>query len=156
MNRPLLLLIDLQPSFPAAQRIIKPVLREIKKAIRDNRPIFNLEYGPVALKKTPGIPYLPVYAKITKALKGYSNFSPLQKCEDDGSYVVLHEIWKGECEFDHIRVCGVNADACVHDTVYGISLHQHIPMVIVRKACTTNNPYFNWDSFLEIENVEIE
>lgn len=140
MDNPILLLIDIQPEFSAAKRIIKPVLKEVYKAIQNQRTIFCLEFGPV-----------PTYAKIKKLLKSYPLTCNLQKWDDDGSASVLYEMVRHR--FDHFRVCGVNSDICVLDTVLGIRKKSNIPIVIVRKACATYNSSWSWDKFPRLENV---
>lgn len=90
--------------------IILKCKRELIKAINDNAQIIFLEFrGHGSTVK-----------ELTSLLKEYSytKYAFVSKESDDGSNDLLNVILKNNLP-PNIKVCGVNTDCCVYDTVSG-------------------------------------
>lgn len=90
--------------------IIQKCKRELIKAINDNAHIIFLEYHG----------YGPTVKELTSILKEfkYRKYSFISKEEDDGGDDLYDYISKHSLP-QTIKVCGVNTDCCVTDTVSG-------------------------------------
>lgn len=124
-----LVIIDMQPSFSAARdkKTIDGVIEEIKIA-KNNSPVLVLEY----------VKHSPTDLRIKKELDSISNqVEFITKRNDDGSDDII-------CACDDLelpknfRVCGVNIDACVWETVYGLMCCGHW-VEVVKNACNTSS-----------------
>ena len=125
-----LLVIDMQPDFQAAQlkRVQKNIKREIQKAMELQQLIIYAEY----LKGGPTFRYL------TDLTDGYTRKLVLIK-EEDSAHKALQTM-KEELDlqkFSNIRVCGVNTDACVYRTVRDLCAENILTegVTLVEKAC---------------------
>lgn len=90
--------------------IIQKCKRELIKAINDNAQIIFLEF------RRHG----PTTKELTSLLKEYKyeKYISVSKEFDDGSKDLLNVILKNNLPHN-IKVCGVNTDCCVYDTVSG-------------------------------------
>lgn len=110
-----LCVVDMQPGFWSSDSIIKEVIREIKLAKRRNDGIVFLEMRPDFHNKTHNVLIDTAksggYAKVTYAEKKYN----------DGSDEFVKAVnVSGWSKLKRVRVCGVNRNACVNDTIHGL------------------------------------
>ena len=121
-----LVVIDMQPGFlkrfsefeneMAKDEVIEGCRQAVVKAIADGAEIIDLNYDSKYGDLGPTIP------EIADLWKGYSKMfkgrvSYLQKSQDGGG----DEIMENGVAENEIRVCGINAGACVRDTVWELS-----------------------------------
>lgn len=90
--------------------IIQKCKRELIKAINDDAQIIFLEF----------CKHGPTIQELTSLLKEYkyTKYTFVSKEHDDGSKDLLNVILKNNLP-PSIKVCGVNTDCCVYDTVSG-------------------------------------
>ncbi len=123
-----LLIIDMQPYFDAAydnKPLFQKIKREIKKAINLNNHIMF-----VRMTYCGGIT-----RTLRRAVKGYPNVSVIHKDDSDGSNEVLSKLNK-----THLRVCGVNTDQCVEETICSIAkaYPKRFKIEIIAKGCASD------------------
>lgn len=115
----MLIVIDMQPVFPASEFVMDSVVREVKRAVKRNEWVMLVEYeghGKTAYR-------------ITKHLKGHHKTVKVVKQDDDGSPEIFKRIvrqynrlsWKSIGRVSSFKVCGVNTWACVARTVRGLN-----------------------------------
>lgn len=104
-----LLIIDMQEEFESAcdPRVIRACRREIHEATKRGDGILYVEYE----GDTPVLPDL------TMLTDGYPHAFTCVKVNDDGSQEVNAAVWNYDLPMN-FRVCGVNSDCCVWETVY--------------------------------------
>ena len=122
-----LLIIDTQPIFPASKKIIFKTLEEIYVANSDGMQIVFLEYWANNFGKDQETTSLLLKAAINKSI--------IKKYTQDGSKEVVNYFFKLFGYVPELRVCGVNTDQCVFDTVKGISKKTSNKIAVVSKAC---------------------
>lgn len=108
-----LCVVDMQPKYPAALTIMKEVIREIELAKQRGDGIVFIELKPDDNGKTH-----QSLLDVAHADK-YSKIAYTTKTGGDGS----NEFIDAAAEWfplKRIRICGVNRDACVMDTVRGL------------------------------------
>lgn len=131
-----LVVVDMQPIFPAARKpdVVVGVTKQVLHAMQNNWSIIFLEY------KGSG----PTHEGLLKLTKGYDRKARIRKTKDDGSQAIVRTL-KRRRDFseENFVVCGVNIDCCVWDTVSGLlnKLPAHIR--VVKDACGTDNA-FDW------------
>lgn len=103
-----LVIIDMQKQFYAANKklIIKACQREIKRAIKNKEPIIFVEY------KFHG----RTMRELKDLVKDYKHKHTTIKESNSGAYQIHNAIQKHNLH-KNLRICGVNTDACVLDTV---------------------------------------
>jgi hypothetical protein len=109
-----LCVIDMQAIFSSSQepRVQQSCIREIKKAIRDRSVILFVEYA--------GYPAtIPALTDIV-AQANYKRAYHVIKSRNDGGQEVTDFLTKHHLPKMNMRVCGVNTDYCVRETVDGI------------------------------------
>lgn len=124
-----LAIVDMQYAFTASRSntVIRNCQREIIKAKKNKNPIILVEYS----SQGNTIPSL------VKLIKGYKRTWIAVKSGTDGSREVSNIINHYNLP-RNVRVCGVNTDACVQDTVEGLSKSYIISKVdVVRDACNS-------------------
>jgi nicotinamidase-related amidase len=129
-----LCLIDLQEEFldSITENLLKNVEKEVKTAIRLNRDII------VVLYRDCG----PLIREVANLLRTYPRQRTIWKRDDDGGYEVTAALAMMP---QHVRVCGVNTDACVGETVESMSelfeenaTLRRKRIQVVSKACWTD------------------
>lgn len=130
MDRPVLIVIDMQESFPAALRpeTIKNCQSLIKDAVDKNNPILFLEYeyNPSTLKE------------LTSLTSKYSFVNTIRKITDGGSDNIEQFFFRCRIKPKNIIICGVNTDMCVYETVHGLAHSRaNYNITVVNKACNT-------------------
>src|SRR5574339_388350 len=107
-----LVVVDMQSSFEAAnsRRVRENCKREIKRAMDNGAAIIFVEY----VGQGPTIPSL------VKPTDDYPRTFITRKDDDDGSREVAKVIRDNNLPGKRIKVCGVNTDCCVLETVSGL------------------------------------
>jgi nicotinamidase-related amidase len=102
----------MQPDFEAAQKAIKPVIAEIKKAKANNEFIFIVEYDG----------FSPTYGQILHAVKGYRKSAYIVKWANDGSAQIMEAARRLRVSLSRVKMCGVNLSYCVYETAFGLAI----------------------------------
>jgi nicotinamidase-related amidase len=126
-----LVVIDMQPSFEASQE--KAVLRNcaarIKQAQKDNAAILLVEYEE----------YGKTDYRLRNLLKTYDKTKTVIKCDNDGSVEIKRAIIRAKFPKDLLRVCGVNTDYCVYESVKGLTKQMPKATIeVLTKSCNSN------------------
>ena len=120
----ILVIIDMQPAFPAAKDVetVTNCLDLIQAFKNENKRIVVVEFDG----------YADTHPELNAALKGYAKVERVKKEYDDGSYVLLRLL---ESPRYHITICGVNLAACVARTVKGLLGKGFSKVDLVANAC---------------------
>lgn len=148
MPCPTLVVIDMQPVFEAAGRpkVIAGVTREIIQTKIANGMIIFVEYSG----------FLPTYTPLLDLVKGYSSRIRIKKRNNDGSEQIVRFLESSDCYADHFRICGVNTNACVRDTVSGLLSKTTAKIEVVRDACDwADTEKYDWRCFLRHRNLSL-
>lgn len=136
-----LVVIDMQDGFSASndQRTISFVKQEILRAKQTGMAIVIVEFDPKEMGST--------HREIMDLLIDYERCTTVSKDKDDGSEEILEACLDNGFWMEDFRICGVNSDACVLDTVTG--LLERIPsceITVVQDACncSTGNDNDVW------------
>lgn len=114
----MLVVIDMQPRFPATASVIKEVIIEVKQAVANKEWIIFLTVGKGRTAY-----------RITKHVRGYRKRLSLHKYWDDGAPEIFFALTRRSRRLNaftigqirSIKVCGVNTGACVYSTVRSLS-----------------------------------
>ena len=144
-----LVMIDMQEGFEASEKRAVQIecQKLIKYAISKKMPILVLEY---AGQKWYG----KTHDCLTNLYKEYKHYKLLKKRDDSGAPQVHNYLKKTYKNVSDIIVCGVNIDACVLETVAGLSLRGY-NVKVMKKACNTDNYYRSWSHFRGMANTKI-
>ena len=104
-----LVIIDMQPYFPACKKVVKSVCDYINKAKKYGQPIILVEYYECS----------DSHKKILEAIGSYGMVYLVSKNQNNGSCEVADALKRNKLP-NNLRVVGVNTSACVKDTVYGL------------------------------------
>jgi hypothetical protein len=123
-------MIDMQPCYPASEVVLDEVIREVKRARTNKEWVMILEYGTGR-----------TYYRITRELQGYRRRLYARKYKNDGAAKVFTAITRRNNNLDNknvgriekIRVCGVNTNACVFDTVNSLKILRY-PIEVLAHA----------------------
>lgn len=147
-----LVVIDMQDIFRSATHMnpLVGVTREVMTAIAKRQYILYVEFDE-ARTLTP----------LLNLVKGYRKFGKVMKRFSDGSGEIIKCLKRKNFPFKKLRVCGVNSDACVLDTVNG--LLKKLPnskIEVVKNACASSKANSNlgedsydWDKFVVHPNL---
>ena len=114
--------IYLQPGFAAAPLVAHVARQELLRAKKHNYGVILLQYekhGPTLMQITSGIKHHKV--------------TPVWKNSDDGSIEILDTAFAEGYNVDVIRICGVNTDLCVLQTVLGLRKFSPESKILIRK-----------------------
>lgn len=150
-----LCLIDLQGNFRGSisAKCLRNVEREIELAKEAKRDIL------VVLFKECG----SLIGEVARMLKGYEYQRTIYKKNCDGGFEVINELL--DIKPQHVRVCGVQTDVCVRETVRSMAkLFRYTPKLrnkriqVVGDACwvSYNNDQDGWahsDALKELQDV---
>lgn len=129
-----LVIIDMQDNFlcpvEAYQSTISHTIKEIRLAKRRGDHILIVEFESALsnsgfIHDTVGSKAVPTNADIKKAVGTYRKACFVFKRMVNGGSEVYQTLLEKNIPHSHIRVCGVYADACVHETV--VDLAKRIP-----------------------------
>jgi nicotinamidase-related amidase len=134
---PTLVIIDMQPGFYCADQpdLIEKVCEEVRQAIDDNSGIVVLEYyqGGKTLRK------------IADLLDKHHLVDYTVKEMNDGGEDVAEMIDRNYFDESHLRVCGVNTEACVAETVETLSMiYPDATIEVIEDACNGHDNSFDW------------
>lgn len=151
---PVLVVMDMQPGFTAAQDAITKwfVKQEVTRAREEGRPIVIVEYDPHEMGET--------FDDIRALVEGYELAVIITKGDDDGSAEILHICEKKGFPIASFRMCGVNSDACLLESIQGLA--DKLPecsITVVQDACNcltgkTNDVWY--EDYPAIKQVTVE
>lgn len=139
-----LVVVDMQATFEAANnaRVRNKVKQELSKAMERGAAIIFVEY----IGQGPTIPSL------VKMTDDYNRVYITRKDDDDGSREVKKVIKDNRLPSRDVRVCGVNTDCCVMETVFGISEKiKSVKIKVIAEAC--NSDYNHKGGLQEMKRV---
>ncbi len=147
---PVLIVVDMQLEFKASrdQQTQDAVANEIKKAIAHQEAIIFLQY---ADSKSA------TYQSLLALVEGY-RFCTIREKETDGGAAEVFEACMDEGYWpENFRICGVNADGCIFETVVGLRAKlRNSRIEVLRAACHTDSGYANWPKkFANLKNVAV-
>jgi nicotinamidase-related amidase len=132
--RPTLIVVDMQYQFEASvdPNVVIGVTCEIVKAREYGSPIVVVEYEGCGRS----------HSGFLNLIRNYRRKAIIKKWDDDGSAEIIRTLKRRQFNPFHLRVCGVNSDACVLSTVQGLlaKLNQ-TEIEVVKQAC---GPPINW------------
>ena len=131
-----LVVVDVQPGFDTAgyEPMQRAAIRAIKHARKHNYTILFLEFDG----------YGRTYPRLLAA-SGRQQKNRLNKGRDGGGYVIHPWLEDHHITPAVIRVCGINRNACVADTVSDLSeLYKHARIEIIEDAVHSNRESTNW------------
>ena len=122
----ILCIIDMQPAgFKNSNLIIENVLQLVREAIA------NKAFIVIAQFKGCGITHI----NIIDALQKYPYKEYLWHNKNDKSKPIKELLKSLNIFVRQIKVCGVNTEYCVKDTVHGLAKKFTIPIKVIEKAC---------------------
>ena len=144
-----LVVVDMQPDFSAANNpsVIVGVTREILEAKRKKSGIIFLEYSDTGR----------THEGFSSLIKGYRHKARVTKDDDDGSLEVVKALRRRGFGSRTLRICGVNVDCCVFDTVNGL-LHrlEQVQIQVVKDACGSEwDTGFDWRTFTKHRRITL-
>jgi nicotinamidase-related amidase len=142
--------IDMQPTFAASNDpdVIIGVVKEILEAIREDAPILIVQY----------LGSGPTHRGLMNLVKKYKKSVKIYKQDNDGGKEIVRTIRKHRYSEQHLRVCGVNTDCCVLETVRSLlDLLKESKIEVVKNACGTEHNYgsFNWKTYPLHSNLKL-
>ncbi len=151
---PVLVVMDMQPGFKAAQDAITQwfVKQEVTRAREEGRPVIIVEYDPHEMGET--------YDSIKSLIEGYDRGIIISKSDDDGSAEILRACEAKGFMTASFRMCGVNSDACLLETIQALA--GKLPLcsiTVVQDACNCLTGKANdvWDEdYPAIAQVTVE
>lgn len=140
----------MQAVFEAANntRVISAISEEILHCISEEIPIIFLEYN----QSGDTLPQL------LSLVRGYPHVFRTTKNQDDGSKEVAAVLKKNKLPHKTVRVCGVNADACVERTISGLCRkYPRTEIIVVKNACgTCGGPgHYDWNCYITRRNLKL-
>ena len=125
----MLVVIDIQPDFDTAAKVIQPCQAAIRAAEKNNEVITIVEY------RNHGW----TFPELTNLLYGYERHFPVLKSQDGGGFEVYNSFLRKKLPHPRvIKVCGVNTNACVLETVRGLSkLFYKSSIRVLSRACNS-------------------
>lgn len=148
--QPTLVVVDMQPCFEASLDVdvIVGVTCEIVKARQRGAPIILVEYRGFDIQDR-------THDAFYDLLRNYKRRAIIGKSDDDGSREILQTLKRRQFNSRHLRICGVNSDACVWSTVEGLlEKLDNARIDVVKRACGSEDP-FDWRRFLRHRNLRL-
>jgi len=151
---PVLVVMDMQPGFPAAKDAITQwfVKQEVARAREEGRPVIIVEFDPHEMGHT--------FDSITELVEGYDLAVVITKSGDDGSTEILAACAKKGFSTQSFRMCGVNSDACLLESIQAMA--QKLPecrITVVQDACNCLTGKSNdvwYEDYPAIKQVTVE
>jgi nicotinamidase-related amidase len=146
-----LVIVDMQTGFVAAnsRKTLKNCKREIRKAIKDDANIIFVEYN--GCGRT-----IKELTEITDKIAYKKKFVAIKR-KNSGAKIILKTMKKNNIpttKHTNFRVCGVNTDACVLETVEDLAraLRQRSYNIeVILSAC--NSSYSHKDGVSDLKNL---
>lgn len=145
---PTLVVIDMQTGFGSANHrpTIDAVIEEIQSAIRNKWAIVLVEY----------VGFGTTLPEILKEAKKSPMLTRVDKENDDGAWEVFKTVTDWGYDYWTLRICGVNANMCVRDTVTGlVKLLPETNIAIVDRACHSYME-FDWFWTEKLPTIQVE
>lgn len=124
-----LVIVDMQREFSTHKPVISNVIKLVKQAKREKRPIIVLEYADTSFTVKP----------VRQSYKGYPFVYHSPKHINDGSnevFRILDQLSRNNNTAWKLDICGVNTTACVLSTVKGLLRNCRIMKVqVMMDAC---------------------
>lgn len=161
---PILVIVDMQPKFTASNNpaLLTAIAQQIELAMRNSFTIIVLEYGDLEAGKNPqSLRCGDTHEQLMRPMLfpcRYSQLVTAEKLGNDGSALVLHACAVRCLTNPIFRVCGVNTDACVSATVFGLAVRRPKSRVeVIVNACNTETANFSWErDFPRLPNITLE
>lgn len=133
MNKPFLIVIDMQESFRASKdpKTIKACLKQILIAKKNQNPILFVEYR--NNKRTMDV--------LLDEVKDYPYFASITKQADGGADKIVGYFDRCRIRPKKLIVCGVNTNYCVKATVVGLAKYERFDITVIEEACNTDAIY---------------
>lgn len=129
-----LLVIDMQQWFDPKINTIVACKRTIKKAVKDKAFILFVEYYECGR----------TMKELLSLVENYNNIFYVIKKEDNGSKYVQLAMNHLNLPIGHIKVCGVNTDECVQQTILGLQkLYADSNIEVIANACNADEVFFH-------------
>jgi nicotinamidase-related amidase len=125
----MLVVVDMQKAFYTSGAILEDVLEEVKATMKKREWIVFLQY------KGNG----KTIVSLRNLVKDYPRKAFVTKSHDDGSYWLFARIEQLNLRPRKFRVCGVNTNACVKRTVFGLAMRSDIPIEVMKNLCNAKN-----------------
>ncbi len=146
--------MDMQPGFKASQDAITQwfVKQEVTRAREEGRPIIIVEFDAHEMGET--------YESIKSLAEGYDRAVTISKSSDDGSKEILKACEAKGFSTQTFRMCGVNSDACLLESIQG--LVEKLPecrITVVQDACNCLTGKANdvwYEDYPAISQVTVE
>jgi len=118
-----LCVVDMQPYFYASQEewLMENVLREIRQAKNRNIGIIVIEYEGCGVTDS----------RILRECMLHSKFVRLVKRESDAAPLILDAVTNHNFSADKFIIAGVETDACITDTINGLSMLSPSSQIVV-------------------------
>lgn len=142
-----LVLIDMQPCYAASsfKRVRRAISKEVQLAKSKSRPIILVEFD-------AGQEYAPTHEWLMEMIQDYHRFRLVTKSQDDGGKEVIECIRSNRFRMP-VKVCGVNWDACVFETVLTLSKYGRVQ--VVKNGCGSWKKRYDWRLYDGLSNVEV-
>jgi GTPase Era involved in 16S rRNA processing len=143
----------MQPGFEASRKksLQNNIIKEIKKARENSQGILVLEFITNECNKT--------HKAIIDPLRNYPFKKIVEKKDCDGSEEIMEQLRKHSFfNKTHLKICGVNTDECVADTVNTLSEFDDIEIEVLPECCNTDHSTVgeSFDAiYLHRDNVNI-
>jgi len=122
----ILCIIDMQPiGFSNSNLIIENVLQLVREAITDKAFIVIAQY------KGSG----ETHIKIINEIKYYPYKEYIWHNKNDKSKPIQEKLKNLNIFVRQLKICGVNTEYCIKDTVHGLTKKFHSPIKVIEKAC---------------------
>ena len=125
-----LIVIDMQPKFDSSQKesTIKNCRTLLRQAQKDKAGILLVEY----------IDYGETDNRLQNMIRDYSLTKTITKISNDGSVEIRKAIKKYNYPSKLLKVCGVNTDYCVYESVVGLTKNMpRATIEVIGKACNS-------------------
>jgi nicotinamidase-related amidase len=141
-----LVIIDMQPCYEAStiKRVKQAIIKEIHLAKSNNRPIIVVEFD--------GDEYFPTHDWLLEMVQDYSRFAMVTKTTDDGGKPIIECLRQRKFRMP-VKVCGVNWEACVFETV--MTLRKYGRVQVVKQGCGSWQKRYDWKLYDGFSNVQV-
>ena len=143
-----LVIVDMQPSFTASTdpNTIIAITHEIIAAKQQKDAILIVEYQGSGR----------THSGFDNILRGYPHKARIKKNDDDGSTEIIRALNRRNFPQKTLRVCGVNTDCCVLETIVGLLRKlQKTKVEVVKQGCNTAFSGFDWRCYYKHPNLRL-
>jgi len=134
-----LVIIDMQPYFGAARnnrKLINRIKKEIEQAKKINNHIMFVKFQECG----------EITRSLWNAARNYPHKSVVCKMHQDGGHVLFGALSSLSLQKTPLRVCGVNTNQCVEDTVKTIAKYypQNLRIEVIANGCSLALYEYEW------------